>query len=66
MGKNFLNLVENTNLEITEAQQTPHRVNINESSSRHIIVKTLFSNVTYVSLFLRHLRRVILVFVCNQ
>lgn len=39
MAENFPNLARNINLQIPEAQQMPHRINLKKSMPRHIILK---------------------------
>ena len=39
IGENFPNLGKETDIEIQEAQRTPFRRNLNQSSAQHIIVK---------------------------
>ena len=39
MAENFLNLGREMNIQIHEAQRTAHRLNLNRSTLRHIIIK---------------------------
>jgi len=39
MAKNFSNMMEDTNLHIQEAQQTPSKINSRRYTQRYIIVK---------------------------